>query len=301
VAVAYLVLAHRLPEQVGRLTARLAEDGDPVFVHVDRKVDIEPFAAQVRLQAGDRPATLVPDRVRVYWAQFSIIEATLRLADAALASAPDVTHLVLLTGQDYPLRPAGEISRTLGLTPDTCFLSWSLGDPKFDQADRDGNARWHWDRGPERLGRRYLWIRGRPLGFPNRFIRLPRLRPAPKGLREAQGLAYWALTPAAVNQVRTMLAASRRIRRYFQTALTPEEFLFQMLLLASPFADRCVNKDLHFIARWEGWHPSVLTAADVPAMLASDKMFARKFDMNTEPDALDLVDAALGASRDGPG
>lgn len=300
-AVAYLVLAHRLAAQVGRLTARLSADGDPVFVHVDRKVDIEPFATQVRLQAGDRPVTLVPDRVRVYWGHISSVEATLRLVDAALTSTSDPSHLVLLTGQDYPLRPAAEISRRLSRDGDRCFLSWSFGDIPFNQADRAGNARWHWDGGPERLGRRYLWLRGRSVGFPNRLTPCMPFRRAPDGLREAQGFAYWGLTPAAVNHVRRTLQTSPRIRRYFRTAFAPDESLFQMLLLASPFADQCVNNDLHYIARWEGWHPSVLTAADVPAMLASDKLFARKFDMTTAPEALDLLDASGNAGRrDGP-
>ena len=49
------------------------------------------------------------ERVKVYWGGFSMVKATLNLMKAALTSGEKFSHLVLLSGLDYPIKPSWAI------------------------------------------------------------------------------------------------------------------------------------------------------------------------------------------------
>ena len=93
--VAHLMLAHDRPDLAIRLAGVL--DG-PVFVHVDSKVDPAPFEP-----AGQ----LVTPRVHPSWGSFGIVEATVAGMRSALREPFD--RLMLLSGRDYPIKPASVI------------------------------------------------------------------------------------------------------------------------------------------------------------------------------------------------
>jgi hypothetical protein len=302
VALVFLVLAHRDPEQVARLVGRLGADGSTVLLHVDRKVDIAPFAAT--LARLPRPPVLVEPRVTCHWGGFGHVAATLRGMAAALRLAPDLTHLALLTGQDYPLRPLADVHARLAAAPGRSYLSWSLGEGRdIGDDERNRSERWLWSGDLARLRRWH--VRVPPMGIPRLqavggYVPLPpiehagllaRLRPIPEGLVPAQGLAYWTLSRAAVAYCLDVLGRRRDVLRFFRGAFIPEENIFQMLLLASPLADTLVNDDQRYV-RWDGAHPHVLRTRDLDALQASGKLFARKFDRHVDARILDLLDAA---------
>src|SRR5207248_4925894 len=107
--------------------------------------------------------------------------------------------------------------------------------------------------------------------------------------------AHWALSREAIEYAIELLRTEPKVRRFFNRVLAPDEYFFQMILLASPLAPAIVNRDLNYI-RWDGWHAGVMRREDAEAALATpSKYFARKFDMELEPEALDVIDAAIGA------
>src|SRR5690606_17787718 len=75
------------------------------FVHIDRKSSLEPFAEVER----DEQVEVVEPRVSIAWGGFSMIEATRRLIERALAQPAPFDRFVLLSGADYPLRSAAYI------------------------------------------------------------------------------------------------------------------------------------------------------------------------------------------------
>ena len=100
----FVVLAHNQPELLGRLCRRLAPHR--VVVHVDRRVDLNPFRASVAGFA-DR-VTFLDNRVPIAWAGFSLVQATIYLYREALLCTERGHHVVLLSGQCYPVRPIEE-------------------------------------------------------------------------------------------------------------------------------------------------------------------------------------------------
>ena len=105
----YIILAYKLPEQMVRLIQRLS-DGDQTFfyVHVDRNFDMEPFVkacdglSNVKFLTGD-------DRVHSYWGDFGTVKATLN-AMRMIVKEGRPGFIILLSGQDYPIRSNREIN-----------------------------------------------------------------------------------------------------------------------------------------------------------------------------------------------
>src|SRR5690554_4776848 len=98
--VAYLILAHTDPEQLYNLTRSLDYESR-IFIHLDKKSDIRKF------KEYDYPSSVsfIEDRVKVSWAGFNMVVATLNLMKVAMEHSKDYSHLVLLSGLDYPIKP----------------------------------------------------------------------------------------------------------------------------------------------------------------------------------------------------
>ncbi|QSB22656.1 beta-1,6-N-acetylglucosaminyltransferase [Curtobacterium sp. 24E2] len=113
---ACIVLAHEDPTHVRRLVAAL--DPFPVFLHCDASTDDAVFEA---MTAGLPERVHVLPRMRTGWAKWENVAAEVAGYRAALAQT-DATHVALLTGSDYPLADADEISALLTANPGQSFV-----------------------------------------------------------------------------------------------------------------------------------------------------------------------------------
>ena len=98
--IAALILAHHSPELLARLVRRLESYGAQCFIHIDAKVDIVPFQAA----CSSSSPIFVKSRRKVAWGGFSLVAATISLLSAAILD-PRFTHLVLVSGDSYPIKP----------------------------------------------------------------------------------------------------------------------------------------------------------------------------------------------------
>ncbi len=293
-SVAYVVLAHHLPEQLARLVRRLLPGGHHVVLHIDRRSDLAPFALALERELADGSVELLSDRVACRWGSYSLVEATVRGVERALVAAPTASHVVLLSGQCYPIKDAATTTRFFTDHRGTSFLFSSSGDGPV-WPDRTGNERWFWNGRLERLGRAHFRVGRRLVAVPNRFTPGLHHRRMPRGLRALQGSQWWALDAAAATDVVAFLRARPDVVRFFRRVLVPDENVVQMVVDASEHRDRVVQDDLHYID-WAGAHPRHLVEDDVPALLASRKLFARKLDAASAPRLLDRLDDLQGAS-----
>ncbi len=294
-AVTYVVLAHRAPQQLARLVRRLLPGGHGVVVHLDARVDAAPFEAALSDLTGGAGVSLVEDRVFCRWGDYSLVEATVRGLEAALRLTPSASHLVLLSGQCYPIKPPAHISEVFATHEGRSFMFSSRGEtPRH--VDRTGNETWYWDGRMSRLGRYHLRLGDLIVAFPNRFTPgLPHRR-MPHGLEAMQGSQWFALDVGAARYLVEYLRQRRDVVRFFRHVKAPDENVAQMVLGASPYAGAVIQDDLHYI-EWPGYHPKDLGVEDLDALLASPKLFARKIDAGTDAELLDRLDAlqAVGA------
>jgi Core-2/I-Branching enzyme len=274
VAHAIVILAHHLPGQLARLIDRVAGPDDHVWLHVDARQDIEPFR--------DLGATLLPRRP-CPWGSVGIVEAALSGLEAAVTDGRDFSHVSLLSGQDYPIRPRAELDAHLQAHPTTGWLEWM---PLPGPGPGDSLARvdrWHWH-----------VSKIRAVSIPNRYTPfLPRRRP-PLGLPIYKGSALFTITLAQAAHAVAFARENPRFVRFFKHAYIADEYVFQTILVNSRHRDDLVAHNLHAIAWHGGHHPATLTTADLPWLRASEgRFFARKFDVREDAAVLDLIDAEL--------
>ena len=103
--IAYLILAHKEPQQLARLADRLSKTGD-VYIHIDKNQNFNDFALVLK----DMPRVyLESKRNRVSWAGWSIVKSYIQLLSVAYNDKKNYDRFVFLTGQDYPLMTNSEI------------------------------------------------------------------------------------------------------------------------------------------------------------------------------------------------
>lgn len=267
---AYLVMAHKTPEQTNRLVRAISSPLSLVGLHVDAKAPAEIHAA-ARATTEATGALLL--RSRAYnWCGFSSIRVPLS-GIHQLLEAGSWDFLLNVSGQDYPLRPQAEIADELAATPRANFVEHFAGEEC-----------------PEYLGRfsRYTI---EPFGRAFVVPKLPRLHRS--HLRPFFGSAWWILSRAFCEWIASPPADLVRLFRY---SWCPDESFFQTAALNGPFRDSVVNHNRRFIlwpAKHGCAHPLTLGPEHVDAMLASSAYFARKID---NPAVLDRLDARLHRS-----
>ncbi|KWV58530.1 hypothetical protein AS156_33600 [Bradyrhizobium macuxiense] len=225
--VAYLILAHRQPEQLARLVGELQSPSTEVFVHIDAHSDLGPF----RRAVGSR-AHFVANRIPIHWGDYSLIRAALVLMDAALAAPSRYEYLVLISGADYPLRSVDEIENFFRENNGIEFID-SVAMPSAAAAKplsrltrykgRPGPVGWWVAKGRRLLG---------GLGL------MPMTRDYRKCFGELvphAGNQWWALTRDACVYIQKFTADHPKFMRFYENTHVPDEMVFQTILANSPF------------------------------------------------------------------
>lgn len=274
--VAYIVSAYKLPQQLVRLVRRLDAPGVSFAIHVDRRSP-DAVQAEAAVCLRELPSVEFLPRHRCHWGGFGHVRATLKGIDHLLAAGVDFDYLVLLTGQDYPLRPPAAIADFLERAGGRSFISnWPLP-----------HAPWGPRGGLERIEDLH-WIRGRRL-----HLSLALRRRLPGGLRPYGGSPYWCLARPAVEHVHEFVHENPAYVRFFEHVFVPDELFFQTILLGSGLAAGIVDDNLREIEWSRQPAPAILGAGDLDRLLASPKLFARKFDVTVDAGILDLLDRHL--------
>src|SRR4051812_47784450 len=96
--IAYLILTHQNPALLQKAIGILSSRRAGFFVHVDLKAELGTFSA-----ISGENVFFLEQRVPVYWAEFSQVDATLQLMREALAAPVAYDYFVFIQGSDFPL------------------------------------------------------------------------------------------------------------------------------------------------------------------------------------------------------
>jgi len=278
--IGYLILAHKNLHQLTRLIRRLQGERSAFFVHVDVKTDMSGHEDELRSLPR---VTLAEERRFCPWGGgLGLIGATRDLMKSALRD-PRVRKLVVLSGQDYPIKAPGHIeSFHLAGHPEQSFIE-NFRLPRTDWGPRGGMGR---------IEDFYVWLGGRYRSLHNSRLRIR--RKLPYGLKPYQGGQLWSMSRECAEFVLGYTGSHPRVERFFKHARNPSESFFQTIVMNSPMAEHVVNDDLRF-ELWEpdSDHPEILTTRDMPAMRDSRALIAKKFDTDVDAEVLDLIDQQI--------
>jgi Core-2/I-Branching enzyme len=288
---AYLILAHDAPGQLAALIERLVPEGSPdvAIVHADARSALW-LRLREELPSDTDALRLIRDPVAVRWGHWSLVAATLKLIEAALAAGCDQAHL--MSGADWPAVPRDGILADIAREPDACRIEAIAG--------VQGERMQTW-----RLDSRWLRLDpGRnPLAYPAAW----RLRQVSEKLDRARdrlglgrsqpwgewrkGSQWWSL-PAGMLEVlaadlRGLIASGR-----LAGTLCADEHAIQTIVAARYPGRLAPNR--RFVCWSEDLSsPRLLVAQDLPAIAASGAWFMRK--VSAEHDRFFLDPAGPGS------
>ena len=292
--IAYITLAHKLPEQLVRLVRKLNTDAASFFIHIDKKTDGETYRKMTEpLRAYENVYFL--KRHMCSWRDFGVVEATLEGIRKVLALRLRYDYVILLTGQDYPIKSNRHIQEVLQKSGGRSFRilplpseRWSDGSGGLDRV-----TYWHFSY----RGRRIPFLKRKQL-LPSRlsslwlaFAKVLRIhRKVPENVRLFGGSAYWCLTRDCIEYVDEFAQRNAGFVKFFKHAFAPDEIFFQTVLMNSPLKNSLVDNNLRHIVWNDTPHPKILCKQDAEEIIGTDKLFARKFDMTIDADVLDMID-----------
>jgi len=281
----YLILAHKNLSQVDRLIMNLLTDQTYVYVHIDKRVN----TAEIRRHkfATETRVKIIRQRVAVCWGGFSMVRATLNLMRTATALGRQ-GHYILLSGQDFPLRPNESINSFFAANANKEFMNhWRLPYNGWVNGGLD-RIKYYWF--VDKIG-----MEKSDLFF--NFQREHKMeRPYFRDFPPYGGSQWWCLTLACVRYILKFVEQCPSVTDYFETTLIPDESFFKTIVMNSPFRDNVVNDNLRYIV-FEGGrpHPNVIGMADFPKLIESQKFWARKFDMHHDSHVLEKLERHIAA------
>ena len=274
--IAHLILTHKNPAQLERLLKNLDHPNFDFYIHLDRKTPLEPF----EYLAARPNTTFLQNRAAVYWADFGTIQATLNgFREIAIGQ---YDYINVISGQDFPLKTADHIYTYIAERKGAEFITCESIEGPWKEAARRVQT--------------YSLINWR---FPGRFrleklvnLILPTPRKFPIPDHKSVGRANWfPLSPDAIRYSLDYLDKHPELIRFYKWVWGADEFIFSTILYNSTFRPKILD-NLVFVdwpVRHHG-HPNIIPSGHLPVLQATDKLFARKFDMNTDPAIFQLLE-----------
>lgn len=218
-------MVHDNAPKISEFASLLSGLGHAVFIHLDGSVVGPAREKYIAAVSEVAPQVSFVKEVRCEWGSWSLVQGTLNLVNAVVASGKPFTHVQLLSGADLPTQNISYFGEFLMRNPDSDFI---------ESADISV-SRWvvH---GPEKERFQYYfpfnWRRQRKL-FDIAFAIQGLLdvnRKIPCGIRPRMGSQWWTLRLSTCQKLVEFLGKHPEVCAYFKKVLIPDESFFQSVL-----------------------------------------------------------------------
>lgn len=317
--IAFLVLNHRNPRQLIRLltTLRSQLPESPIVVHHD----ILHGALPAELLEPIGNVHLLVSGKRVIWGDYSIAEVCC-WSLAWMRQNLDFDWMVLLSAQDYPIKPLSgladnltreDIDAVLFATPVDrqprlrrilmrrryLFQYRAIARQTKEHPARKQNAlrriTWSWVQALNILQSLFT-LYPLPDGMPYRFGWRALNNPFRTDQPCWQGSQWFALSRKAFEYLLDYTTEHPEFVDYYRRTMIPDESMFVTILCNSTHL-RIANRNVTY-TRWtndRSPHPEVFQLTDLEHLSSVPQYFARKFDIDTDSFILDALDARIVA------
>lgn len=282
---AYLIMAHTNYQQLQLLVNLLDHPDNDFFIHIDKKS----FIGDLRVKAIDSKVTIFQE-ISVCWGTYSLVECTFRLIEcASKAGRYDYYHL--LSGQDLPVRTLTEIIEFFANNEGKEFIGF-VNEALKGKTEIARRAKYY-----------HLFTRQRSSHkieiFNKLFTLMERIslffqicvgvdRNKKDDFRLAYGSQWFSITQRLAM---TFFENEEKIRDRFRFVKCCDELVLQTLVENTEFKDSCYGQAPHYdnvrFINWGGRkHPEIMRIPDVEEARKTDALFARKFDIKQDRDAI---------------
>ncbi|MCT4565422.1 MAG: beta-1,6-N-acetylglucosaminyltransferase [Maledivibacter sp.] len=272
--VAFLILAHKNPSQIVTFINALDCENTTFFIHINKESHIIDHSLLQNINKKDN-VFFIEKRQKVTKGGYSMVAATLLLLKECLKK-DKYDYISLHSGQDLPIKNKYEILDFLKKNRGKEFL-------RFTKVPRKG---WGIGDGLHRI--EYYWFIDE-FGFDRSYKlyeKQKELNIKRKYFEDIQlyGGSLWnTITGECAQFIIDYVSKNKSFCDYYKYTLYPDEEIFHTIILNSHFKDRVINNNLRYIDWRSGpQKPRILTKNDYKKLIISDKLFARKFDINVD-------------------
>jgi hypothetical protein len=273
--IAYLILVHRYPGQFKRLFRAIYHPANYYLVHVDKRSGV---GLQTEIQdflSSFANASLLKSQSTL-WGGYSLVDAELRGIEELLKIGSEWKFFINLSGQDFPLKSQTHIQD---------FLSRNIGND-FIRVANQSKFR------PDTLYR----IQNYVTEFGNMILRTPIKQQYLRGVTPYIG-NQWMILSRKFCEFLCDSPEVERFKRFYQHTFIPDEGFFQTVIMNTSYEGTIVNDDKRTIV----WvpvgiiklRPKDFTSKDTEFLLASQGLFARKFDETVDAKILSILESNL--------
>lgn len=296
--IAYLMLAHKDPEQIKRLTERLSKTGD-CYIHLDKKSNKRNFDEILR----DDPGVTVLSRYSVSWAGWSMVQAYLYLLDYAYSADKNYDRFVFMTGQDYPLMTDTRIIEEFSKNSDVEYImAYNIRTSTIPTDKNKILKNWYFD-----VPFKNRFLRRCYLSFMYRFVTKPfnskKLQVCYNGkyVDPYFGQMLSAFTRSGAELILHTYKTDKKFNKKMKLVHAAVEIYWQTIIFNSPLRKNTVQGgEEHEITEHFGWAPlhyhnydvdtSIYTEEDFEELKSSGYMFFRKVVPGISDTLMDKID-----------
>jgi hypothetical protein len=286
---AYVIMVHKSPAQVYRLINRLNDGESEFFVHIDKKADINQF----RKLESFGGIVHFTERFDATWGGYGIIKPSLSALRTIRDSGKDFKRIMLLSGQDYPIKSNADIDRFFETSPYSNFIDYTPipNYKKWPGKDRGGLYR---------VDKYYFGMKNhevflsKTLNFLSRFFPFIK-RKLPNGMKPYTGQTWWNLDMYALNYILDYSDNHPEYMAFHKNTFVADE-LFVQMIIGNSQDTKLINSIENSEKRFTIWydptnaHPKILAKEDFETIKLSTDLFARKFDESFDSEILDMID-----------
>jgi Core-2/I-Branching enzyme len=279
--IACIIMAHKEPQQIERFIKKFTSLPFDFYIHLDKKIDRIPFDYLAKLPQ----VYFIEKRIRVRWASYNFFHAEIQSFKEVSASGKEYDFISVMSGQDYPIKPAPEILHFLEKRPGKNFISY------------EDDGIW-WSRAITRINKYHFTnfgFRGRyRIQFLLNSLLPARKFPLPYTLYGGPRAMCMTLSKDCAAYIVDFIESNKKLRNFLRFTWGADEFVIPTLIMNSIFRDTVINNNFYYID-WSkgGASPKTLRTEDYELLLASDKMLARKFDITIDSAILDKLDETI--------
>lgn len=310
----YILLVHDNLMQVERLIKKLDDGSSRFYIHLDKKYALTNEMAELH---KNKHVFFVKQRTSCCWGDFSIVSATLSAMREAL-DARHMGHLVLLSGQDYPIESNVSLSVFLKerrlINFIDCHPIEAVWPTKYIFRIQAHKINFSEEKGDyvviptiytlriRRILVNFLKIikkakREKSLCYLSLIKKFFIKKTQPKNIKFYGGSQWWAINTETAKKILQYVDEHPGFLNFFSDSLIPDELFFQTIIMAlkKKGEDIILHDNLTY-THWENENissPKILDITDIDKISnarKNGKFFARKFDAKTQSDILDWLD-----------
>lgn len=287
---AYLILAHKDLNHLLRLIDKLDDGNSFFYIHIDLKTSIDDGILKKLLIKN----VVLVERVNTKWGDITLVDATLNTMKAAKDSGINFHSIILLSGQDYPIKSNRYIDNYLLNSPAKIFMDY-FPLPNYESWAEGGTYRY----------KKYYFGNTKSRFLAAKVMNLlatlipPLSRAIPPDLKHFCGSQWWIIDNYGLNFILDYLDKNPKYLRFHRFTFAPDEMFFQTIVINAEdtrIKNSIENNNRRFMKRnGDNPHPEILTKLDKDEILKSEALFARKFDGDKSSTLLDMLDKAMEA------